>query len=196
MSAIFFKNQNEFRKWLKKNHDKKLEIYVGYYKLNSGKATMTWSESVDQALCFGWIDSVKNTIDHECYQIRFTPRKKSSIWSAVNIAKVEKLKAEGLMHPSGLNIYDLRTEAKSRVYSFENEEQKLSSEYEKLFRKDKKAWEYFQSLTPSYRKSSLNWVMSAKLETTRLKRLNELIEDSALETNKWKHNKYNSRPNK
>jgi uncharacterized protein YdeI (YjbR/CyaY-like superfamily) len=196
MSAIFFKNQNEFRKWLEKNHDKKLEIYVGYYKLNSGKATMTWSESVDQALCFGWIDSVKNTIDHESYQIRFTPRKKSSIWSAVNIAKVEKLKAEGLMHSSGLNIYDLRTEAKSRVYSFENEEQKLSSEYEKLFRKDKKAWEYFQSLTPSYRKSSLNWVMSAKLETTRLKRLNELIADSALETNKWKHNKYNSRPNK
>ncbi len=196
MSAIFFKNQNEFRKWLEKNHDKKLEIYVGYYKLNSGKATMTWSESVDQALCFGWIDSVKNTIDHESYQIRFTPRKKSSIWSAVNIAKVEKLKADGLMHSSGLNIYDLRTEAKSRVYSFENEEQKLSSEYEKLFRKDKKAWEYFQSLTPSYRKSSLNWVMSAKLETTRLKRLNELIADSALETNKWKHNKYNSRPNK
>lgn len=196
MSAIFFKNQNEFRKWLEKNHDKKLEIYVGYYKLNSGKATMTWSESVDQALCFGWIDSVKNTIDHESYQIRFSPRKKSSIWSAVNIAKVEKLKADGLMHSSGLNIYDLRTEAKSRVYSFENEEQKLSSEYEKLFRKDKKAWEYFQSLTPSYRKSSLNWVMSAKLETTRLKRLNELIADSALETNKWKHNKYNSRPNK
>ena len=104
MSAIFFKNQNEFRKWLEKNHDKKLEIYVGYYKLNSGKATMTWSESVDQALCFGWIDSVKNTIDHESYQIRFTPRKKSSIWSAVNIAKVEKLKAEGLIHLSLIHI--------------------------------------------------------------------------------------------
>jgi uncharacterized protein YdeI (YjbR/CyaY-like superfamily) len=191
MATIFFKDQNEFRLWLEKNHDKESELFVGYYKVNSGKATMSWSESVDQALCFGWIDSVKYTIDHESYHIRFTPRKQSSIWSAVNIAKIEKLKAQGLMHQSGLNIYNLRTEAKSKIYSFENEEQKLSPEFEKLFKANKKAWHYFQALPPSYRKSSLNWVMSAKQESTCRKRLNELIADSAMETNKWKHNKYN-----
>jgi uncharacterized protein YdeI (YjbR/CyaY-like superfamily) len=190
MTPTFFPTQLDFRKWLEKNHDSKTEIFVGYYKVNSGKASMTWSESVDQALCFGWIDSVKHSIDEDSYQIRFTPRKKSSIWSAVNIDKVEKLIEQGLMHEAGLNSYKNRTEEKSKIYSFEKEEVKFSADLEKLFKSNKTAWEYFQSLAPTYRKASSNWVMSAKQEPTRLKRLNELISDSAQGTNQWKDNKY------
>lgn len=191
MAPIFFSTENEFRKWLEKNHDKETELHVGFYKVKSGKPSMTWSQSVDQALCFGWIDGVKHTIDEESYQIRFTPRRKTSIWSAVNIKKVETLTKQGLMHEAGLNSFEHRTESKSKIYAFENEEVKLSPEFEKKFKENKVAWDYFQTLAPTYRKPSLNWVMSAKQETTRIRRLNELIADSESGTNKWKHNKYN-----
>jgi uncharacterized protein YdeI (YjbR/CyaY-like superfamily) len=154
---------------------------------------MTWTQSVDQALCFGWIDGIRKSIDHESYCIRFTPRKKSSIWSAVNIKKVELLTEQGLMNQAGLDIFKHRTESKSKIYAFENEEVTLSPEFEKIFKDNKIAWEYFQTLAPTYRKPSLNWVMSAKQEITQIKRLQELIADSALETNKWKHNKYNKK---
>jgi uncharacterized protein YdeI (YjbR/CyaY-like superfamily) len=112
MSATFFPTPAEFRKWLKKNHNKETELFVGYYKISSGKPTMTWSELVDQALCFGWIDSVKHTIDSESYSIRFTPRKKSSTWSAINIRKVAELTKAGLMMPAGLKAFELRKERK------------------------------------------------------------------------------------
>jgi uncharacterized protein YdeI (YjbR/CyaY-like superfamily) len=148
---------------------------------------------VDQALCFGWIDGVRKSIDHESYCIRFTPRKKSSIWSAVNIKKVEILSEQGLMNQAGLDIFKHRKESKSKIYAFENEEVILSPEFEQIFKDNKIAWDYFQTLAPTYRKPSLNWVMSAKQETTQIKRLQELIADSALETNKWKHNKYNKK---
>lgn len=190
MTPLFFTTATEFRKWLEKNYDKETELHVGFYKVNSGKTSMNWSNSVDEALCFGWIDGVKHSIDNESYKIRFTPRRKTSIWSAVNIKKVEELQKQGLMHTAGLAVFKHRTESKSKIYAFENEEVKLSVEFEKIFKDNKVAWEYFQTLAPTYRKPSLNWVMSAKQYTTQLKRLNELIANSALGTNKWKHNKY------
>lgn len=193
MTPIFFQTQNQFREWLEKNHDKETELYVGFYKVSSGKSSMTWSQSVDQALCFGWIDGVKSSIDGESYQIRFTPRKKTSIWSAVNIKKVDLLTELGLMTKAGLESFKHRIESKSKIYAFENEEVKFSPELEKQFRANKVAWDYFQSLAPTYRKPSSNWVMSAKQEATKLKRLNELIADSEKGTNKWKDNKYNKK---
>ena len=140
---------------------------------------MTWSESVDQALCFGWIDGVRKSIDKDSYMIRFTPRRHGSIWSAVNIKKVEELTGQGLMHPAGLAAFGLRKEEKSRVYAYEQKTVKLSAEYEEKFRAHPQAWKFFQSLPPSYHKPAINWVMSAKQEATRLKRLDELIADSA-----------------
>ena len=190
MIPTFFSTQEEFRAWLKKNHLKETELYVGFYKVSSGKPCMTWSQSVDQALCFGWIDGVKYSIDQNSYKIRFTPRKKTSIWSAVNIKKVERLMEQGLMHPAGLESFKNRTESKSKIYAFENDEVPFSPSFEKLFKENKAAWDYFQSLAPGYRKTSSHWVMSAKQEATKLKRLNELIADSALGINKWKDHKY------
>lgn len=190
MNPIFFSSQGAFRKWLEKNHTIESELIVGFYKVNSGKPSMTWSQSVDEALCFGWIDGVKHSIDADSYQIRFTPRKKTSIWSAVNIKKVEVLLSKGLMMEAGIISFNHRLEHKSKIYAFENEEVKFSPELEKIFRSNKVAWDYFQALAPTYKKPSSNWVMSAKQESTRLKRLNELIVDSANGTNKWKHNKY------
>lgn len=190
MPPKFFKTQDLFREWLDKNHTKETELIVGFYKVKSGKESMTWSESVDQALCFGWIDGVRHSIDEESYQIRFTPRKRGSIWSAVNIEKIAKLKEQDLLQPAGIKIYENRSEGNSHVYAFEQKEIFLSEEYEAKFRENIKAWEYFEKLAPSYKKSSNYWVMSAKQEKTRLKRLNELIESSEAGTNKWKDSKY------
>ena len=193
MTPTFFKTQFEFRKWLEKNHKGETELLVGFYKVSTDKISMTWSESVDQALCFGWIDGVRKSIDNESYSIRFTPRKRTSIWSAVNIAKVENLTTQGLMKKEGLDIYKHRRESELNGYASKNEGVKLSADFEKLFKENKIAWDYFQTLAPTYRKPSLNWVMSAKQETTKIKRLNELIADSEVGTNKWKHNKYNKK---
>ncbi len=190
MTLTFFAKQSDFRKWLEKNHKKETELLVGFYKVGKGKPSITWSQSVDEALCFGWIDGVRKSIDHESYCIRFTPRKPTSIWSALNIAKVEELTKQGKMHSSGLSIYSFRQESKSKIYAFENAEVKLSLDFEKRFKKNKKAWEYFQLLAPSYKKPSTNWVMSAKQEATQIKRLAELIADCQAGTNKWKDNKY------
>lgn len=190
MTPTFFAKQSDFRKWLEKNHQKESELLVGFYKVDSGKPSITWSQSVDEALCFGWIDGVRTSIDKNSYQIRFTQRKPTSIWSAINIKKVEELMQQGLMQPPGLASFEKRTENKSRIYAHEIAEVNLSSDFEKQFKANKIAWDYFQSLAPSYRKISANWVMSAKQEATRIKRLNELIVDSQLLTNKWKDNKY------
>jgi uncharacterized protein YdeI (YjbR/CyaY-like superfamily) len=191
MVPIFFENQFEFRLWLEKNHQKETELFVGFYKVNSGKPSMTWSQSVDEALCFGWIDSVRKSIDNDSYQIRFTQRKPTSIWSAINIQKIAELTKQGLMQPAGIAIFEKRKEIKSKIYTYENAEVKFPSEFEKQFKANKKAWNYFQSLASSYRKPSINWVMSAKQEATQVKRLAELIADCEAETNKWKDNKYN-----
>lgn len=190
MKTVFFANQKEFRTWLEKNHQTATELSVGFYKVKSIKTSMTWSESVDQALCFGWIDGVRNSIDEESYRIRFTPRKKDSIWSAVNIKKVKTLINQNLMQPAGLAIYEQRSDKTTKGYSAASMHQKLPIVLEKSFKSNKKAWEYFKTLAPSYQKSSINWIMSAKQETTQEKRLNELISDSEQETNRWKQNKY------
>ncbi len=151
---------------------------------------MTWSQSVDEALCFGWIDGVRKSIDKDCYQIRFTQRKPTSIWSAINIKKIEELTRQGLMQPAGLASFEKRTESKSKIYSYEKEEVELTPNFKKQFKADKKAWDYFPSLAPSYRKVSTHWLLNQKQHTTRTKRLNQLISDSAAGTNQWKDNKY------
>ncbi len=193
MTPLFFSKQADFRKWLERNHQIEKELIVGFYKVNSGKPSMTWSQSVDHALCFGWIDGIRKSIDQESYCIRFTPRKSNSIWSAVNIAKVEQFTAQGLMCPAGLAIFEKRTDEKSKVYSYEKEELIFLPDFAKQFKANKMAWNYFQLLAPSYRKLSMNWVMSAKQEATQKKRLNELIADCEAGTNKWKDNKYNKK---
>ena len=190
MKPTFFAKQSDFRKWLQKNHKKETELIVGFYKVGSGKPSMTWSQSVDEALCFGWIDSVGKSIDKDSYHIRFTHRKSTSIWSAINIKKFEELTKKGLMQPAGLASFEKRKENKSRIYSHEKAEEELAPNFIKQFKANKKAWDYFQALAPSYRKVSKHWVMSAKQETTRIKRLNQLILDSAAGTNQWKDNKY------
>lgn len=190
MSPVFFTKQSDFRKWLIKNHKKETELVVGFYKVGSEKTSMTWSQSVDEALCFGWIDGVRKSIDAESYQIRFTPRKEKSIWSAVNVKKIEELTKQGLMYPAGIKSFEKLQEHNSKIYSHELGDICLSSVFEKKFKANKKAWTYFQDLAPSYRKISINWVMSAKQEVTQLKRLEQLIEDSAAGVNQWKNNKY------
>ena len=175
---VFFESQFEFRKWLERNHDTATELFVGFYKVNSGKQNMTWSQSVDQAICFGWIDGVRKSIDNDSYLIRFTPRKPNSIWSAVNIKKVEELTIQGLMAPSGLASFNLREAQRSKIYSYEKENVHLSDDFETKFKANHKAWTFFQSLPNSYQKPAIHWIMSAKQDAIRLKRLEELITDS------------------
>jgi len=193
MTPTFFAKQSDFRKWLKKYHKKETELVVGFYKVGSGKPSMTWPQSVDQALCFGWIDGVRKSIDKGSYQIRFTRRKPASIWSAINIKKIAELTEKGLMQPEGLASFEKRKEERSNIYSYENEEAKFTQDFVKQFKANKKAWDYFQSLASSYRKTSIHWVTSAKQNTTKIKRLKELIGDSEKGINKWKDNKYNKK---
>lgn len=190
MNPTFFPDSSAFRHWFEKNYKTETELIVGFYKVGSGKPSMTWSRSVDEALCFGWIDAVRKSIDNESYQIRFTQRKPTSIWSAVNIQKMEDLINKGLMQEAGLAIFKHRKEYKSKVYAFENEEMSFSLEMEKQFKANDKAWAHFQALAPGYRKTSSHWVMSAKQEATRIKRLSQLISESEAGTNQWKDNKY------
>lgn len=177
MEAVFFKNQLDFRRWLKKNHQREKELLVGFYKKDSGKMNMTWPDSVDQALCFGWIDGVRRSIDESSYCIRFTPRKANSVWSNVNIRKVEALIQSGSMEAAGMAAYGLRKEEKSGIYSFEKEAVALAPDLEKAFRRHLKAYRHFQQKTPSYRKQMIHHVMDAKREETRWNRLEKLIRE-------------------
>ncbi len=178
MKATFFATESEFRKWLEVHHKNETALLVGFYKVGSGRPSMTWPQSVDQALCFGWIDGVRKSIDEESYSIRFTPRKTNSIWSAVNIKKMEVLTKAGLMKPAGKKAFGFRTESKSNVYSHESQPKALDAEYEKEFRKQKAAWDFFMAQPPSYKKVITHWIMSAKQETTRLSRLQKVIFES------------------
>ena len=179
MKLVFFPTQKDLRKWFEKNHKKEKELIAGFYKVSSGKPSITWSQSVDEAICFGWIDGIRKSVDEESYCIRFTPRNPKSNWSVVNIKKAEELIKSGKMKPEGLVLFNLRKEERSGVYSYENAAVEFEKSFEKKLKANKKAWEYFQSTPPSYRKVTTRWVMSAKQEITRLKRLNELITDSA-----------------
>jgi uncharacterized protein YdeI (YjbR/CyaY-like superfamily) len=179
MNPTFFQNAVEWRQWLKKNHTKAEELWLGYYKKKSGKANYTWSESVDEAICYGWIDGIRKSIDEDSYMIRFTPRRPTSFWSDVNIEKVKVLIDKNLMRPAGVKAWEKRKESKSRVYAFEQNKFELDEAYLEQIKANPKAWEYFHTkLAPSYKKNSIHWVMSAKREETRLKRLNILIESS------------------
>ncbi len=178
MKPIFFKDQSELRKWFEKNHLSEQELILGYYKKATEKETVSWSESVDQALCFGWIDSVRKSIDAESYQIRFTPRKPNSIWSNVNISKIKEMTDKGLMNQTGIEAFNKRKEHKSGIYAFETEEKQLTSEFETQFKANKKAWDFFNQQPPGYKKLALHYVMTAKLEATRNKRFQDLITDS------------------
>jgi uncharacterized protein YdeI (YjbR/CyaY-like superfamily) len=178
----FFAKPADFRKWLKANHATETELWVGYYKVASGKPSITWPESVDQALCFGWIDGIRKSIDDTAYMIRFTPRKKSSTWSAVNLKRVPQLIEEGLMEPAGLKAFTERDPRKAKLYSFEQEAVEFSPEQLKQFQKNKRAWAFFESQPISYRRPATWWVISAKQEATRERRLATLISDSAAGT--------------
>ena len=175
----FFKSPADFRKWLEKNHASAQELSVGYYKKDSGRPSITWPESVDQALCFGWIDGIRRSVDDISYTIRFTPRRPGSIWSSVNIKRVEELSRNGLMQPAGLEAFEARKENKSGIYAYEQRSAELPATYEKTLRKNKAAWDFFYAQPPSYRKLAFWWVVSAKKEETRLKRLEKLIQESA-----------------
>jgi uncharacterized protein YdeI (YjbR/CyaY-like superfamily) len=153
MKPIFFTTPSTFRDWLSSNHESKTELVVGFYKVKSKLTSITWSQSVDEALCFGWIDGIRKSIDEQSYQIRFTPRKKGSIWSAVNIKKIEKLKKQGLLKSKGITSFENRTESKSKIYAFEQKEVTLRIEFEIIFKKNKKAWHYFLSLVPFTKKA-------------------------------------------
>ncbi len=177
----FFPTQASFRKWLLQNHKNEKELLVGFYKIKSGKLSIRWSQSVDGAICFGWLDGIRKSIDDTSYCIRFTPRKSTSIWSAINIKKVEDLTQKGLMYPAGIAAYSKRKEHNSRIYSYENEGAKLPQECMKKFKANKRAWRYFQTMAPSYQKTAIHWVMDAKQEITKMKRLDELMTDSESE---------------
>jgi uncharacterized protein YdeI (YjbR/CyaY-like superfamily) len=178
MTPIFFSNQLKFREWLKKHHADKTELLVGFYKVTSGKESMTWPQSVDEALCFGWIDGIRRSIDEKSYTIRFTPRKPTSIWSTVNIKKVKELSEKGLMQAAGLEAFGHRKEHKSAIYTYENEPISLDKTFENQFKANKKAWKFFQSMAPSYKKTVIHWLMTAKQENTKRRRLEEVIRDS------------------
>jgi uncharacterized protein YdeI (YjbR/CyaY-like superfamily) len=175
---IFFSSPQEFYDWLEEHHETETEVYVGFHKTHTGKRAMTWSESVDQALCFGWIDGRANSIDEDRYMQRFTPRRPGSNWSKINVEKVAKLTEAGLMRPAGQVAFEKRTDEKTGVYSFERDTE-LAPEYEARLRANKAAAEYFDSRPPWYRRTAIHLVMSAKREETRLRRLERLIEDSA-----------------
>lgn len=181
MAPTFFETQEHFRAWLNDNHASAKELIVGYYKVGTGKPSMTWSQSVDQALCFGWIDGVRRTVDADSYCIRFTPRRKTSIWSAINVKKVEELTKAGLMKPEGLKAFAFLDENKSPAYSSETQISELEPSLENQFKANSVAWDFFCKQAPSYRKVSIHWIMSAKQEKTRITRLEKTIEFSAQE---------------
>ncbi|MEE4178725.1 MAG: YdeI/OmpD-associated family protein [Bacteroides sp.] len=177
-TAVFFNSQEEFRTWLEMHHEKETELMVGFYKVASGKPSMSWSESVDQALCFGWIDGIRKSIDRECYCIRFTPRRPGSNWSEVNIRKAEALTEAGLMKAAGLKAFSLRKVNEPGISLQEKDRVFHGSAYEKRFREDPEAWAFFVKQAPSYKKAIMRWIMSGVQEKTRQSRLEKAIRES------------------
>ncbi|HYS13245.1 MAG TPA: YdeI/OmpD-associated family protein [Burkholderiaceae bacterium] len=175
----FFRAPPRWRNWLEKNHAKAAELWVGFYKRGSGKPSMTWPESVDEALCFGWIDAVRKSIDGERYKIRFTRRKPGSIWSAVNVRRVAALRTEGRMRPAGEAAFAVRKANRSGIYAYEQRPAELTEPWLGLLKKNKAAWKFFAAQPPWYRRTTTWWVISAKREETRRKRFDRLVQDSA-----------------
>jgi uncharacterized protein YdeI (YjbR/CyaY-like superfamily) len=180
MEPRYFDTPNRFRAWLEKNHESETELLVGFWKKGSDKPSMTWPESVDEALCFGWIDGVRRSLGAEAYSIRFTPRRAASIWSAVNVAKVAALEEAGKMRPAGVRAFAARSSERTAIYSFERKEDAtLSHEEHAALRSDAKAASFFDSCPAWYRRTVLHWVVSAKRSETRAKRFATLKEDCA-----------------
>jgi len=179
MEPTFFKTPAAFREWLMTHHASERELLVGFFKKGSGEPSITWPESVDEALCFGWIDGVRKRIDDRSYTIRFTPRRSRSIWSNTNISHVRKLIEQGRMQPAGLAAFEARQENRSGVYSYEQRRPRLEPRHEKLLKQDRAAWDFFRSQPPSYRRAASWWIVSAKREDTRLRRLEKLKHFSA-----------------
>src|SRR5438045_4075257 len=179
MKPRFFPTPKHFRAWLAKHHADTQELWVGFHKKDSGRPSITWPEAVDEALCVGWIDGLRKTIDAESYKIRFTPRKATSNWSAVNIGRAQELTKQGRMYPAGLKAFKLRKERKSGIYSYENRKSAvLGGAAEKQFRSRPEAWDFFQKQPASYRQTLIWWVVTAKREETREKRLERLVAES------------------
>lgn len=179
MEPRFFATPSEFRAWLEEHHEDASELWVGFHKKGSGNPSMTWPESVDEALCFGWIDGLRRSIDGASYKIRFTPRKPRSTWSLVNVRRVAELTGVGRMRPPGLRAFEARRDDDVGTYSYEQRNvAELEPAHEQRFRANEAAWDFFQAQPPSYRRAATWWVVSAKKEETRSKRLATLIEDS------------------
>lgn len=176
---IYFESPAEFRDWLDANHQSSTELIVGFHKKATGRPTLTWPESVDEALCYGWIDGVRRGAGDNRYTIRFTPRKRTSIWSAINIKRAGELIAAGRMRPAGVAAFEARREDKSRVYSFEQASIEFPPDLAARFQENDAAWSNFQKMPPSYRKPATWWIISAKQESTREKRFATLVDDSA-----------------
>jgi uncharacterized protein YdeI (YjbR/CyaY-like superfamily) len=174
-----FRTPADLRTWFRANHAKAGELWIGFYRKDSGKPSITWPESVDEALCVGWIDGIRKSLGAESYTIRFTPRRKGSIWSAVNIARVKVLTEEKRMRPTGVKAFQARQENKSGIYSYEQRRDRLEEPYAGLLQKNTAAWAFFEAQAPSYRKALGWWIISAKQEETRLGRLKTLIDASA-----------------
>ena len=179
MKPKFFRTPTDFETWLEKNHATATELWVGFYKRDSGKPSITWPESVDQALCFGWIDGIRKRVNEISYQIRFTPRRRGSIWSAINIKRAKELARHKQMRPAGLKAFEARIENKSGIYSYEQRTTELGQPYANLLKKNEAAWNFFQTQPPSYRKMICWWIVSARKEETRMARLAKLISESA-----------------
>jgi uncharacterized protein YdeI (YjbR/CyaY-like superfamily) len=178
MNPVFFATPDELRAWLIEHHDSERELWVGLHKKSTGRASITWPELVDQLLCFGWIDGVRKSIDADSYTIRVTPRRPDSTWSVVNLRRARELIDEGAMEPPGRAAFEAVDEGRTNRYSFERDAVELGEEYEAELLANPRAWEYFRSQPPSYRKTITWWVMSAKREDTRRRRLAKLIQHS------------------
>ncbi|WP_061298902.1 YdeI/OmpD-associated family protein [Herbidospora cretacea] len=180
MEPTFFETPDELYAWLAAHHATEKELWVGFHKRATGLPGLTWPESVDQALCFGWIDGVRKSLGPESYVIRFTPRKPRSTWSSVNINRIRELIELGVVHEAGVAAFEARSEDRSEIYSYEQRQAaELPEEYAARFQEDKAAWDWFEGQAPWYRRTAIYWVISAKKEETRLRRLATLIEDSA-----------------
>jgi uncharacterized protein YdeI (YjbR/CyaY-like superfamily) len=179
LNPKFFRTSRDFESWLEKNHTTSTELWVGFYKRDSGKPSITWPDSVDQALCFGWIDGIRKRVDEISYQIRFTPRRHGSIWSAINIKRAEELAKQERMRPAGLKAFAARIDNRSGIYSYEQRTTELAEPYATHLKKNKAAWSFFEKQPPSYQKMIGWWIVSGKKEQTRMARLAKLISESA-----------------
>ena len=180
MKIRYFRSPPDLQRWFEKHHTIAMELWVGYYKKGSGRASVTWPESVDEALCVGWIDGVRKSIDEASYKIRFTPRKRRSAWSNINIKRCRALAEQGRMQEPGLKAFEARRANKSGIYAYEQRRDQLEQPYQGILKRNKFAWDFFQAQPPGYRKTLGWWVIGAKQEETRLKRLKKLIDASVL----------------